>query len=112
MARAVTTQQRAFNTLVAWAIALLIAFPIIWTILTSFKPEPQAVASPPIWFGFDWTMRNYYDVQSQRNYFSYFLNSVIIAVGSTTLGLLIAVPAAWSMDFVPGRGTRDPRTAR
>jgi sorbitol/mannitol transport system permease protein len=107
MARAVTTQQKAFNTLVAWAIALLIAFPIIWTVLTSFKPEPQAVASPPIWFGFDWTMKNYYDVQNQRDYFDYFLNSVIIAVGSTALGLLIAVPAAWSMAFVPGRRTKD-----
>jgi sorbitol/mannitol transport system permease protein len=107
MARAITTQQRAFNTLVAWTIALLIAFPIIWTVLTSFKPEPQAVASPPIWFGFDWTMKNYYDVQNQRDYFDYFLNSVVIALGSTALGLLIAVPAAWSMAFVPGRKTKD-----
>jgi len=107
MARAITTKQRAFNTLVAWAIALLIAFPIIWTVLTSFKPEPQAVASPPIWFGFDWTMKNYYDVQNQRDYFDYFLNSVVIALGSTALGLLIAVPAAWSMAFVPGRKTKD-----
>jgi len=107
MARAVTTQAKAFNTAAAWAVALLIAFPILWTILTSFKPEPQAVANPPIWFGFDWTLKNYYDVQNQRNYFGYFLNSVIIAVGSTALGLLIAVPAAWSMAFVPGRKTRD-----
>jgi sorbitol/mannitol transport system permease protein len=107
MARAVTPQRKLFDTLVAWAIALLIAFPIIWTVLTSFKPEPQAVASPPIWFGFDWTMKNYYDVQNQRDYFDYFLNSVIIALGSTGLGLLIAVPAAWSMAFVPGRRTKD-----
>src|SRR4028118_164040 len=107
MARAVSTQAKAFNSVAAWAVALLIAFPIIWTVLTSFKPEPQAVASPPIWFGFDWTMKNYYDVQNQRDYFDYFPNSVIIAVGSTALGLLIAVPAAWSMAFVPGRRTRD-----
>jgi sorbitol/mannitol transport system permease protein len=107
MARAVPTQRKLFNTVVAWAVALLIAFPIIWTILTSFKPEPQAVASPPIWFGFDWTLKNYYDVQNQRNYFDYFINSVVIALGSTALGLLIAIPAAWSMAFVPGRKTKD-----
>ena len=107
MARAVTTQAKAFNTAAAWIVALLIAFPIIWTVLTSFKPEPQAVASPPIWFGFDWTLKNYYDVQNQRGYFSFFMNSVIIALGSTALGLLIAIPAAWSMAFVPGRKTRD-----
>jgi sorbitol/mannitol transport system permease protein len=107
MARAVTAQRKTINTVLAWAVALLIAFPIIWTVLTSFKPEPQAVASPPIWFGFDWTVKNYVDVQNQRNYFDYFLNSVIIALGSTALGILIAIPAAWSMAFVPGRKVRD-----
>ena len=107
MARAVSKQRKAFNTAAAWGVALLIAFPIIWTILTSFKPEAQAVARPPVWFAFDWTLKNYVDVQNQRNYFDYFLNSVIIALGSTGLGLLIAIPAAWSMAFVPGPKTRD-----
>lgn len=107
MARAVPTSRKVFNTALAWGVALLIAFPIIWTVLTSFKPEPVAVASPPVWFDFDWTLRNYFDVQRQRDYFDYFVNSVIIALGSTALGLLIAVPAAWSMAFVPGPKTRD-----
>ncbi len=107
MARTVTTRRKVINTAAAWTVALLLFFPILWTILTSFKPEPQAVASPPIWFNFDWTLKNYQDVQDQRDYFRYFWNSVIIALGSTGLGLLIAVPAAWSMAFVPGRKTRD-----
>ncbi len=107
MARAVSTGRKTVNTLIAWAVALLIAFPILWTILTSFKPEAQAVASPPVWFNFDWTLRNYQDVERQRDYLDYFWNSVILALGSTILGLLIAIPAAWSMAFVPGRRTRD-----
>jgi sorbitol/mannitol transport system permease protein len=107
MARAVSTGRKTFNTLLAWGVALLIAFPILWTILTSFKPEAQAVAFPPRWFDFDWTLRNYQDVQRQRDYLDYFWNSVIIALGSTVLGLLIAIPAAWSMAFVPGRRTKD-----
>ena len=107
MARAVSTPRKALFTIAAWGVALLIAFPILWTILTSFKPEPQAVASPPVWFGFDWTLKNYYDVQNQRDYFDYFWNSVVIALGSTALGLLIAIPAAWSMAFVPGAKTKD-----
>ena len=35
-----------------------------------------------------------------------FFNSVIVAVGSTLLGILVAVPAAWSMAFVPSKRTR------
>lgn len=107
MARKVTPSRKAINTAAAWGVALVLFFPILWTVLTSFKPEPQAVASPPIFLAFDWTLKNYVDVQDQRDYFRYFWNSVIIALGSTGLGLLVAVPAAWSMAFVPGRRTRD-----
>ncbi len=107
MARAVTTQRKTINTLAAWAVALLLFFPILWTVLTSFKPEAEAVASPPVFLGFDWTLQNYVDVQEQRGYLRFFWNSVVISVGSTLLGLLIAIPAAWSMAFVPGKRTKD-----
>jgi sorbitol/mannitol transport system permease protein len=107
MARAVTPQRKALNTAAAWSVALILFFPILWTVLTSFKPEAQAVASPPIFLGFDWTLENYVEVNEQRDYFRFFMNSVIIAVGSTLLGLLIAIPAAWSMAFVPGAKTKD-----
>ena len=107
MARAVTPRRKAINTAAAWSVALILFFPILWTILTSFKPEAQAVASPPIFLGFDWTLQNYIDVNDQRDYFRFFWNSVIIAVGSTVLGLIIAIPAAWSMAFVPGKRTKD-----
>ena len=107
MARAVTPQRKLFFTLAAWSVALLIFFPVLWTILTSFKTEASAVASPPELFGADWTLQNYSDVWARSDYPRFFLNSVIIAVGSTLLGLLIAIPAAWSMAFVPGKKTKD-----
>jgi sorbitol/mannitol transport system permease protein len=46
-------------------------------------------------------------VQARSDYLKQFSNSVIIAVGSTLLGLLIAIPAAWSMAFVPTKRTKD-----
>ena len=107
MARAVTTRRKTLTTLAAWGIALLIFFPILWMILTSFKTEQDAVLSPPVWFWFDWTTENYVTVMDRANYFRFFMNSVIIAIGSTALGLLIAIPAAWSMAFVPGAKTKD-----
>ncbi len=107
MARAVTPQRKLFFTIAAWSVALLIFFPVLWTILTSFKTEASAVASPPELLGADWTLQNYSDVWARSDYPRFFLNSVIIAVGSTLLGLLIAIPAAWSMAFVPGKKTKD-----
>jgi|GEM_PF-3237174 len=107
MARAVTSRRKLINTVLAWAIGLLIFFPILWTILTSFKTEAQAIADPPIFFFFDWTTENYAIVQERSNYMRFLWNSVFIAVGSTILGLIIAVPAAWSMAFVPSKRTKD-----
>jgi len=107
MARAVTTQRKTINTVFAWGVGLLIFFPILWTILTSFKTEAQAISDPPVFLFFDWTLENYGVVQERSNYMRFLWNSIIIAGGSTLLGTLIAVPAAWSMAFVPSKRTKD-----
>ncbi len=107
MARAVTNQRKALNTALAWIVGLAIFFPILWTILTSFKTEADAIANPPILFAFDWTLENYSEVMERSNYGRFLSNSILIAGGSTILGIIIAVPAAWSMAFVPSRRTKD-----
>ncbi|MGB0660739.1 MAG: carbohydrate ABC transporter permease [Mangrovicoccus sp.] len=107
MARAVSPRRKAIVTLAAWTVGLVIFFPILWTVLTSFKTEAEAIASPPSFLAFDWTLENYFTVQERSNYFRHFANSVIISLGSTLLGLAIAIPAAWAMAFVPARRTKD-----
>ncbi|TFL19093.1 carbohydrate ABC transporter permease [Jannaschia formosa] len=107
MARAVSSRARLGWSAVAWVIGLLIFFPILWTILTSFKTESEAIASPPSLVFFDWTLENYEVVQERSNYARFLWNSIVIAGGSTLLGVLIAVPAAWAMAFQPTRRTKD-----
>jgi sorbitol/mannitol transport system permease protein len=105
MARTVTNQRKAVFTVAAWIVAFLIFFPILYTIITSFKSEQEAIA------GFNLipsgTLESYAEVQAQKNYFSFFLNSVLLSVGSTVLALIIAIPAAWSMAFSPTKRTKD-----
>ena len=107
MARAVKTQRKIITTVAAWTIGLIIFFPIFWTILTSFKTEAQAINDPPLFFTFDWTFENYAVVQERSDYMKFLWNSVIIAGGSTLHGILVAIPAAWSMAFVPSKRTKD-----
>ena len=105
MARAVSRNAKIGWTIGAWLVALLIFFPILYAIVTSFKTEQEAIA------GFDlipsFTLESYREVQSQYNYFRPFMNSVIIAVGSTLLALIVAIPAAWAMAFSPTKRTKD-----
>lgn len=107
MARAIPVRRKILWTGLAWMIGVLIFFPILWTFLTSFKTEAEAIASPPSFLFFDWTTENYAEVQERSNYFRHFMNSVVISLGSTLAGLVIAVPAAWSMAFSPTRRTKD-----
>lgn len=107
MARTVTNKRKLVNTLIVWGIGIVIFFPVLWTILTSFKSEAQAIADPPLFFFFDWTLENYAVVQERSDYMRYLWNSVIIAGFSTLIGIIVAVPAAWSMAFVPSKRTKD-----
>src|SRR6185437_1472437 len=85
----------------AWAIGFIIFFPILWTILTSFKTELDAFAFPPKFFSVHWTLENYKGVLDGSNYPLFAYNSIVLSIGANVVGLLIAIPAAWSMAFAP-----------
>ena len=106
MARTPSTRRKSVNTLIAWVVGFLIFFPILWIIVLSFKSEGDAIRTPLEVLTSVWTFESYSTVNVRSDYFKHFNNSVIIAVGSTLLGILVAVPAAWSMAFVPSKSTR------
>jgi sorbitol/mannitol transport system permease protein len=105
MARAISARRTTVVTIIAWSMALVIFFPILYTIITSFKTETEAVQ------GFNLipsgSLESYSAVQSQSNYIKPFVNSVILSIGSSLLALLICVPAAWAMAFSPTKRTKD-----
>jgi sorbitol/mannitol transport system permease protein len=107
MARAVPARRRWLLTILAWGVGLAIFFPILWTVLTSFKTEGEAIAVPSHVVFFDWTLENYAEVQQRSNYLRHVTNSVVISLGSTLIALLIAVPAAWAAAFAPTRRTKN-----
>lgn len=107
MARKVTNTRKAVTTVAAWGIGLLIFFPILWTILMSFHAEGDAIKNPLEMLMSPWSFDSYAEVQTRSNYSLHFMNSVVISVGSTILALIIAIPAAWAMAFVPGAKTKD-----
>ena len=107
MARRQPMQRRVITTAFAWAIGFAIFFPILWTVLTSFKTELEAFSTPPKFLFFEWTTENYAVVDERSDYFRFAMNSVILALGSTFIALLFAIPAAWAMAFAPAKRTKD-----
>lgn len=79
---------------------LAIAFflmPIYWLLITSLKFGRDAFAIPPTWLFFDATLKNFSDVLAQSKTLMFIKNSIIITAGTTTLSLLLGVPAGYAI---------------
>ncbi len=94
------------RTVAAWAVTLLLFFPLGWLMLTAFKTELQAISVPPLLL-FTPTLENFSIVQERSDYMLYAQNSFITSVVSTLLGLMLAYPAAYAMAFFKGKHTKD-----
>lgn len=79
-------------------ISLIVFFPILWMVMTSFKTENMAIAFPPRWF-FTPTGENWVQAVFNGPLLEFMANTAIITVGSTLLALLLGVPAAYAMAF-------------
>ena len=75
-------------------IALL--FPFYWMILTSFRSQVDNTSPVPVWF-FVPTLKNYANVIQGNNFLEFTWNSLVIASLSTGLGLVLGLPAAYSI---------------
>ncbi|MCB0064114.1 MAG: carbohydrate ABC transporter permease, partial [Caldilineaceae bacterium] len=84
--------------------ALLMFFPILWMVLTSFKTEQTAFAFPPKFF-FAPTLENWQVALIETDYLGFLANTLIITGLSTILALLLGIPAAYAMAFYPTKRT-------
>jgi len=71
-------------------------FVFVWMVMASLKTHLQNTAIPPL-LVFEPTLENYRQVFARTPIVQYFNNSVIVAIGSTGLGLLLGLPAAFSI---------------
>ena len=104
--KSVWTPTYILRSLSAWLVALVIFFPLLFLLVTSFKTELQAIAVPSMWM-FEPTLENFTEVQERSDYLHYAWNSVVTSVLSTLLGLAVATPAAYAMAFNPTKHTKD-----
>jgi multiple sugar transport system permease protein len=74
--------------------ALVVLPPVVWIISTSLKIEADTIKFPPEWIPIPATFANYAGLLTNTNV-RFFVNSLVYAVGSIALALLICIPAAY-----------------
>lgn len=76
--------------------ALVVLFPFLWMLASSFKTQLDVVAWPPKLF-FTPTLQNYRKVFGEQDFLQYFLNSTVVATLAVGLSLVLGLPAAYSI---------------
>jgi multiple sugar transport system permease protein len=86
------------NTIQLVIAGIIILTPTVWMVMSSFKPSFEVTAYPPTLI-FSPTIQNYIELTRTTPFFDYAINSMIVTVGSTSLGLLFGIPAAFAVSW-------------
>ena len=68
-----------------------------WMFTVSLREELINAAYPPVLFPLKLILDNYVAVFIKSPFFQYMMNSIIVAGGSTVIGLIVGLPAAYSI---------------
>lgn len=95
--RAVAVLRTAGYYLLVCVAMLPTVFVFYWMVTLSLKTQVEAAGYPPHFFRFALTLRNYAEVFQKNPFLLYIWNSLVVASGSTLLGLVVGLPAAFSI---------------
>lgn len=104
-----STRQKAVaigHCLMLLAILLFCVFPFYWMVASSFKQQADALASPPLWV-FTPTLENYRQALTDHGVADGIGNSLIVAVITTALSILLGTPAAYALARFEFKGKED-----
>ncbi|MDR7079541.1 multiple sugar transport system permease protein [Neobacillus niacini] len=85
-----------FMSLVVYLILFIFIAPFLWMVLASFKTQEQILNTSNL-LAITPSFSNYVNVFTQYEFLGFIGNSLLVAVASTFLGLLLGLPAAYSI---------------
>ena len=101
-------KRRTRRQIVLWGVAamalVITVFPFYWMLNTSLKPATDVFVSPPTFGPSRWTLDAYASLFAHKPMARYFVNSLVVSLGSTALSVLLAALAAYGFTrfFVRG----------
>ncbi len=91
--KAVVTSRWVMRVLLfLWAV--LIIFPLLWAIMTSFKSQRDYMAGAFLW-PTEFLFSNYVDAWKGAQFSRYFLNSIVISTGTVLLTALMTLGSSY-----------------
>jgi multiple sugar transport system permease protein len=91
-------------SVVTWTIVLAVVFPLIWMIVTSVKPQSELFSIPPTLMPETITFEHYRQLLTDTPFLQYFRNSMILAVTTTVVVVVLGTLGAYSLVRFKYRG--------
>ena len=82
---------------IAGLLVVFFLWPVLYVVFSSFKTTSELRMHIPTFFPKDWTLRNFINVTQLGSFQNYILNSLIVAVTSTMLAILINTMAGYAL---------------
>jgi multiple sugar transport system permease protein len=86
-----TTLEESFLYIFLTIFALIIIFPYLWMVLTSFKPASEVFAPGMHLLPQEWQFSNYLEVVRTGSFYRYIINSIIV----TSFGVILEISIAF-----------------
>lgn len=100
------TTRRVGLWLLAVPVVAVSLGPFLWLLKTSLVPESEIFVRPLRYLPHSVTLENFVLLFERMNFLGYFLNSFVVAVGSTLLGLVVSMSSAYAFARFRFRGRR------
>ena len=97
MSAPASSVRRFLFNVFAWAVVLVIAFPLLWMLLTSVKPSSELFVIPPRLLPGEITFEHYRRLLTETPFLTYLRNSALLAAGTTLVVITIATLGAHSL---------------
>jgi len=98
------SRAKAIWSVVTWTIVLAVVFPLIWMIVTSGKPQSELFSIPPTLMPETITFEHYRRLLTDTPFLQYFRNSMILAVTTTVVVVVLGTLGAYSLVRFKYRG--------
>jgi multiple sugar transport system permease protein len=95
------TRRRPLTGILLGLLCVLMLSPFIWMTLSVTKPTDVAFANPPVFSGYTPTLQAFVDLWQTTYFADYLVNTLVVAVVSTVLALVIGIPAAYALSRFP-----------
>lgn len=98
-------QRTRLKYVLYYGLVLIWFVPVIWMTSTAFKPTPEVISFTPNWIPSEITFEHITGFIENYRYFTWMMNSALVALGATIVTLVTSTLAGYSFARIswPGR---------